>query len=181
MEFLKTKLAGVFYIKPKIFKDNRGFFLESYSKKVFEEQGITDLFVQDNHSMSVKKGVVRGLHFQLPPHTQAKLIRVTHGMVLDVVVDMRKNSSTFGHWDSFVLSAENFSMVYIPRGFAHGFCTLEENTEFVYKNDNYYQPDSESGIRWNDPTLGIPWPVNDPIMSDKDALLPFFKDFNSPF
>jgi dTDP-4-dehydrorhamnose 3,5-epimerase len=181
MEFLKTKLSGVFYIKPNILKDNRGFFLESYSRRVFEQYGIAADFVQDNHSMSVKKGVVRGLHFQHPPHTQAKLIRVTQGKVFDVVVDLRKSSSSFGLWDSFELSAENFSMVYIPRGFAHGFCTLEDNSEFVYKNDNFYEPNAESGIRWNDPTLAIPWPVREPILSDKDAALPFFKDIITPF
>jgi dTDP-4-dehydrorhamnose 3,5-epimerase len=181
MEFLTTKVSGVYYIKPKIFRDNRGFFLESYSRKVFEEHGISNQFVQDNHSMSVKKGVLRGLHFQLPPHTQAKLIRVTKGCVVDVVVDLQKQSPTYGQWDSFVLSSDNFSMVYIPRGFAHGFCTLEENTEFVYKNDNFYAPQAESGIRWNDPSLAIPWPINDPILSEKDSVLPFLKDFDSPF
>jgi len=181
MEFMRTKLSGVYYIKPKIFKDNRGFFLESYSRRIFAQHGITADFVQDNHSMSVKKGVLRGLHFQHPPHTQAKLIRVTRGRVYDVVLDLRKNSSTFGQWDSFELSAENFSIVYIPRGCAHGFCTLEENTEFVYKNDNFYEPKAEGGIRWNDPTLAIPWPVDTPILSEKDAALPFFKEIFSPF
>jgi dTDP-4-dehydrorhamnose 3,5-epimerase len=181
MEFVETRLGGVYYIRPRIFKDARGFFMEFYSQRLFAQKGIDASFVQDNHSMSAAKSVLRGLHFQFPPHTQAKLIRVTRGSVFDVVVDLRKNSPTFKKWDSFVLSADNFSMVYIPRGFAHGFCTLEDNTEFVYKNDNFYEPNAEGGIRWNDPELNIPWPVTAPVLSDKDAALPLIKDFVSPF
>lgn len=181
MEIIKTKLNDLLLIKPRVFQDNRGFFLESYSQKTFSEAGIATEFFQDNHSMSVVKGVVRGLHFQLSPKTQTKLVRVTRGAVYDVAVDLRKESSTYGKWEGFELTAENFHMLYIPQGFAHGFCTLEENTEFLYKNDNFYAPELEGGILWNDPTLNIPWPVENPVISDKDRELPMFSDFKSPF
>lgn len=181
MDFQKTSLSGVWLIQPQVFKDNRGFFLESFSKKKFEAAGIDAQFVQDNHSMSVEKGVLRGLHFQKPPHTQAKLVRVVRGSVFDVVVDLRKNSDTFGKWESFKLGTDNFQMLFVPRGFAHGFCTLDENTEFLYKTDNFYEPESEQGIIWNDETLNIKWPINNPILSDKDKLLPIFSGINSPF
>lgn len=181
MEILQTKILDLLLIKPKVFKDHRGFFLEFYSEKIFRERGITTPFVQDNHSLSVKKGVLRGLHFQLPPHAQAKLVRVIHGAVFDVAVDLRKESSTYGKWQGFELTAENFNMLYVPRGFAHGYCTLEDNTEFMYKCDNFYHPESDTGLRWNDPTLNINWPVKDTILSDKDKDTPFFKDFESPF
>lgn len=181
MEFQETSLKGAYIIKPKVFQDERGFFLESYSKKVFAEHGIDAEFVQDNHSLSVKKGVLRGLHFQLPPNEQAKLVRVTRGKVYDVVVDIRKNSPTYGKWEGFEISAETFEMLFIPRGFAHAFLTLEDNTEFMYKVDNFYAPGSDSGIIWNDPDLNIDWPIKDPTLSEKDAKLQKFKDFNSPF
>ena len=143
--------------------------------------GIVNEFVQDNHSLSVTKGVLRGLHFQMPPHTQAKLVRVIRGTVFDVAVDLRTESPTYGKWLGFELTAENFNMLYVPRGFAHGYCTLEDNTEFMYKCDNFYAPESDTGLRWNDPTIKINWPVKDPILSDKDKDTPFFKDFESPF
>ncbi|MFA6048304.1 MAG: dTDP-4-dehydrorhamnose 3,5-epimerase [Parcubacteria group bacterium] len=181
MEFIPTKFADAWLIKPKVFGDNRGFFLESYSKKIFSEQGINVEFVQDNHSRSEKAGTLRGLHFQNPPHTQSKLVRVTKGKVYDVIVDIRKNSETFGQWEGFELSAENFQMLFVPRGFAHGFMTLVDDTEFEYKCDNFYEPASEGGIIWNDPTLNIDWPIKEPILSEKDKLHPQFKDFNSPF
>jgi dTDP-4-dehydrorhamnose 3,5-epimerase len=181
MEFIPTKLKDAYLIKPRVFQDPRGFFLESYSKKIFAENGIDIEFVQDNHSMSAKKGVLRGLHFQNPSFSQAKLVRVTRGKVYDVIVDLRKNSETFGSWQGFELSAENFMMLFVPRGFAHGFITLEDNTEFQYKCDNYYSPESESGIIWNDPELDIDWPVNNPTLSEKDKNLKFFKDFKSSF
>lgn len=181
MEFIETTLKGAYIIKPKVFQDERGFFLESYSEKVFAENGINAKFVQDNHSLSVKRGVLRGLHFQLPPNEQAKLVRVTRGKVLDVIVDIRKNSPTYGKWEGVELSAENFKMLFVPRGFAHAFLTLEDNTEFMYKVDNFYAPESDSGLIWNDPDLAIDWPINDPILSEKDAKLQKFKDFNSPF
>lgn len=183
MEFEKTNLEGAFLIKPQVFQDNRGFFLESYSKKKFEEKGIAADFIQDNHSMSVQKGVLRGLHFQKPPFSQAKLVRVTKGKVYDAIVDLRKDSPTFGKWQGFELSAENFLILFVPRGFAHGFCTFEEGTEFMYKVDNDYAPDHDSGIIWNDPDLAINWPVSKPILSEKDQKLQSWKDFlgNNPF
>jgi len=174
MEFTPTKFKDAWLIKPKVFQDNRGFFLESYSKKIFEEHGIGADFVQDNHSMSVNKGVLRGIHFQKPPHAQAKLVRVVKGSVYDVIVDLRKDSTTFGQWEGYTLSAENFMMLFVPRGFGHSFCTLENSTEFLYKTDNLYAPDSDAGIIWNDPTLAIDWPVKDPILSEKDGKLPTF-------
>jgi len=178
MDFKKTTLEGAVLIEPKVFEDNRGFFLESYSKKLFAENGIKDDFVQDNHSLSVEKGVLRGLHFQLSPNAQAKLVRVVAGSVYDVIVDLRENSSTFGKWEGFTLSAKNKQMLYVPRGFAHAFCTLEEDTEFVYKVDNFYAPESDSGIIWNDPTLNIDWPLEgEPIVSEKDSNLQTFEDF----
>jgi dTDP-4-dehydrorhamnose 3,5-epimerase len=181
MEFIETSLKDAYIINPKVFQDERGFFLEFYSEKTFKENGIGAKFVQDNHSLSVKKGVLRGLHFQLPPNEQSKLLRVTRGKILDVIVDIRKNSPTFGKWESFELSAENFKMIFIPRGFAHGFVTLEENTEVIYKVDSFYASESDSGIIWNDPDLAIDWPIENPILSEKDAKLQKFKDFDSPF
>ena len=183
MEFQKTTLKDAYLINPKVFQDERGFFLESYSKKEFEQAGIMANFVQDNHSMSVSKGVLRGLHFQLPPHTQAKFVRVVKGSVYDVIVDLRKDSPTFGRWEGFNLSAENFQMLFVPRGFAHAFCTLEDNTEFLYKTDNFYAPQSDSGIVWNDPTLKIDWLIENPILSEKDQKLQTFEELikNNPF
>ncbi len=181
MEFIKTKFKNAFLIKPKIFQDRRGFFLESYSWKKFKEKGIDNIFIQDNHAFSKEKGVLRGLHFQLPPHTQAKLVRVTAGAVFDVIIDLRKDSETFGQWQGFNLSAKNFQMLFVPQGFAHGYCALEKNTEFIYKCDNFYAPESDSGIIWNDPDLKIDWPIKKPILSEKDAQLGFLKDFKSSF
>lgn len=181
MEFTKTTLNDAILIKPQVFRDDRGFFLEAYSEKIFKKNGIATDFVQDNHSLSLKKGVLRGLHFQSPPNTQAKLVRVTRGKVYDVIVDLRKSSETFGKWEGFELSSENFHMLFVPKGFAHGFITLEDNTEFQYKCDAYYDKESEGGIIWNDPDLNINWNFENPILSDKDKLLPKFKDFQSPF
>lgn len=181
MEFIETSLKGAYLIKPKVFRDERGFFLESWNEKTFAAQGIDAKFVQDNHSLSLKKGVLRGLHFQLPPNDQAKLVRVTRGKVYDVIVDLRKNSPTFGKWEGFEISAENFEMLFIPCGFAHAYCTLSDNTEFIYKVDNFYAPESDSGIIWNDPDLEINWPIKNPILSEKDKQLQKFKDLKSPF
>jgi len=184
MEFIDTQLEGVFLIKPRVFQDQRGFFLESYSQKEFGKKGIKANFVQDNFSFSRKKGTLRGLHFQLPPFSQAKLVRVSRGKVWDVVVDLRKNSPTFGQWQGFELSQENFLMLFVPCGFAHGFCTLEDEVDFCYKVDNFYDAQSDSGIVWNDPDLAIDWPLeNQPIISEKDENLPQWKDFlqSNPF
>ncbi len=176
MEFIETGIAGLILIKPKVFNDHRGFFLESYSEEAFRKAGITCCFVQDNHSRSAQKGVVRGLHFQRQPFAQSKLVRVTRGSVYDVVVDLRQGSSTFGQWRGFELSERNFNMLFVPQGFAHGFCTLEENSEMQYKVDNPYSPTHDAGILWNDPSFGIDWPVQNPILSEKDGKLPLFKD-----
>lgn len=181
MEFHETRLKSAYLIKLRIFKDERGFFMESYSKKEFATAGIDVDFVQDNHSLSVSKGVLRGLHFQNPDDTQAKLVRVTRGAAYDVIVDLRKDSPTFGKWEGFELTADNYLMLYIPRGFAHGFCTLEDYTEFQYKCDNFYAPQNETGIIWNDPDLKIYWPIENPILSEKDKQNKFFKDIKSPF
>lgn len=181
MEKQETSLKDAYLLKPKVFEDERGFFMESFSQKKMEELGIEGNWVQDNHSMSVTKGVLRGLHFQFPGSTQAKLVRVTRGAVYDVIVDLRKDSPTFGKWEGFELRADNHLMLYVPRGFAHGFVTLEDYTEFQYKCDDYYDASNEGGIMWNDPDLKIYWPIEDPILSEKDKKHPQFKDFVSPF
>jgi dTDP-4-dehydrorhamnose 3,5-epimerase len=181
MEIEKTSLEGAYLIKPRVFDDERGFFTETYSEKKFKEMGIEADFVQDNHSMSVTKGVLRGLHYQNPPNAQAKLVRVTKGTVYDVIVDLRKDSPTFGKWEGFELSANNYYMLFVPRGFAHGFCTLEDYTEFQYKCDNYYTPESEGALIWNDADLNIFWPIENPILSEKDSKAQKFSEFNSPF
>ena len=181
MEFIETSLEGAYLIKPEVFQDERGFFLESYSKKVFAENGIDVDFVQDNHSLSLAKGTLRGFHFQNPPNEQAKLVRITRGKVYDVIIDLRKNSPTFGKWEGFELSGDNFRMLFIPSGFAHAYQTLEDDTEFMYKVDNFYAPESDSGIIWNDPDLAIDWPIKEAILSEKDNQLQNFKDFQSPF
>ncbi len=181
MEFEKTTLKDAYLIRPQVFTDERGFFMETYSEKKFKEAGIDTDFVQDNHAMSVTKGVLRGLHFQNPPHAQAKLVRVVKGAVYDVIVDLRKNSPTYGKWEGFELTSENKYMLFVPRGFAHGYVTLKDYTEFQYKCDNFYAPESDSGIMWNDPDLKIYWPIENPILSKKDQKQQSFKDFNSPF
>jgi dTDP-4-dehydrorhamnose 3,5-epimerase len=180
MNFEKNSISGLCVITPRVFDDPRGYFFESYSKKSFIEAGITDDFVQSNQSLS-QKGVLRGLHFQAPPHAQSKLVRVIQGSVLDVAVDVRKNSPTYGQHFSIVLSAENKKMFYVPLGFAHGFLTLEDNTIFSYKCGNYYNKASEQGILWNDTTLNIDWGIDDPILSEKDMVNKLFNDFDSPF
>ena len=154
-EVIKTPIKGLVIIQPKVFGDERGFFLETYNKKSFEELGLTMEFVQDNHSKS-KKGVLRGLHFQTK-HTQGKLVRVAKGKVYDVAVDLRKNSKTFGKWYGVLLTEENKTMFYVPEGFAHGFLTLEDDTEFMYKCTDLYAPKYDSGILWNDETINIDW------------------------
>ena len=180
MNFEKKSISGLCVITPRVFDDPRGYFFESYSKKSFVEAGITDDFVQSNQSLS-QKGVLRGLHFQTPPHAQSKLVRVIQGSVLDVAVDVRKNSPTYGQHFSIVLSAENKKMFYVPVGFAHGFLTLEDNTLFSYKCGNYYNKASEQGILWNDTSLNIDWGIIDPILSEKDLVNSRFLDFDSPF
>ena len=173
----ERKIRGVFEIQLDPHEDKRGFFMRVYDDTIFKKYGIHRNWVQENHSRSVEEGVIRGMHFQFPPYTETKLVRVTSGEICDVFIDLRKDSPTFGKWDSIKLSAENKKMTYIPRGFAHGFCTLTKNCEVVYKVDNYYAPDSEGSIRWDDPDLGIGWPVDNPILSKKDSEAKSFKEF----
>lgn len=172
MEFKESFIKGLFEIQPRIFEDERGFFFESYNKDAFAKHGLDFDFVQDNQSFSVK-GVLRGLHFQKEPFAQGKLVRVVKGKVLDVVVDLRRSSPTFGQHATFVLEAEKNNMVYVPEGFAHGFLALEEAI-FMYKCTNLYNKASESGIIWNDPTLNIDWGIKAPNVSEKDLILPAF-------
>lgn len=176
MQFLETKLSGVIEIIPRIFEDERGYFYETYNIELFRANGIPVDFLQDNQSFS-KKGVVRGLHFQRAPFGQGKLVRVIQGAVLDVVVDIRPDSPTYGQYDSFLLTAENKKMVYLPEGFAHGFSTLEDAI-FSYKCTNIYDKASEGGILYNDPDLNIDWQVADPVVSGKDLELTSWKSFN---
>lgn len=176
MELIKTKLDGVIIVVPKVFGDHRGFFMESWSKRVFEEAGLYYDFVQDNHSSSTVKGTLRGIHFQRGEKAQAKLVRCVRGAVLDVAVDLRPLSPTYKQWVAVELSEENKKQLLIPRGFGHGFVTLTDEVEFLYKADNYYAPEADGGIRWNDPELGVEWGITDPVLSQKDANAPFFKD-----
>ena len=166
MQITKTPLDGVLLIEPKVFKDPRGFFLESYQEQRYRDAGIDVSFVQDNHSCS-SKDILRGLHVQLS-NPQAKLVRVVEGSVFDVAVDLRKDSPTFGKWYGVELSAENFRQLFVPVGFAHGFCVTSERAQFEYKCSNYYNPKHELSILWNDPAIGIRWPVSAPILSPKD-------------
>jgi len=178
MNYIKTDIDGPVIVEPKVFGDNRGYFFESFSLRDFEENVGKVNFVQDNESFSAKQGVVRGLHFQKGEHAQAKLIRVVSGKVLDVAVDIRPGSPTLGKYVSVELSGENKRQFFIPRGFAHGFLVLEDNTIFQYKCDNYYCPESEGSFRWNDPAFAIDWGVDESqvILSQKDASAPFFAD-----
>ncbi len=176
MPVIETNLKEVFIIEPKVFGDARGWFMETWSKAKFEAAGLHFDFVQDNQSFSAHKGTLRGLHYQLNPMAQAKLVRCTRGELLDVAVDIRKNSPQFGKWTSAILSAENKRQLLIPRGFAHGFITLTDNVEVQYKADNFYAPQCEGNIRWNDPQIGIDWKIEPTILADKDANAPFLKD-----
>ena len=178
MEVRSLGLDGVFEIGPRKFGDDRGFFSETYNAKSFAEAGIDLTFVQDNHSYSAAKGVVRGLHYQLPPFAQDKLVRVIRGAILDVAVDIRKSSPTFGKWVALEVSAEKWNQILVPKGFAHGFITLVENTEVIYKVTEYYSPEHDRSIRFDDPAIGISWPVpsSSVQLSDKDMKAPLFKD-----
>ena len=171
MEVIKTAIEGVYVIEPKVFGDARGYFFESYSQKKFDELICSIRFVQDNESKS-KYGVLRGLHYQLSPFAQSKLVRCVFGEVLDVAVDIRKNSPTFGKHVAVELSADNKRQLFIPKGFAHGYAVLSEEAIFQYKCDEFYHPEAEGGIAWNDPTIGIDWklPIDDIILSDKDGM-----------
>ena len=176
----KTFIDGLLVIKPKVFEDERGYFFESFNEKLLEQAGLHANFVQDNQSLS-QKNVLRGLHFQAPPFAQGKLVRVIKGSALDVVVDIRKNSPTYGKSFSIELNEQNKAMLWVPEGFAHGFCTLLDNTIFYYKCTNYYNKASEGSIAWNDPGLKIDWNISDPVLSEKDRAGIAFKQFVSPF
>jgi dTDP-4-dehydrorhamnose 3,5-epimerase len=179
MEFRKTAIEGLVEILPRVFKDDRGYFFESYRKELFDENGIHEEFVQDNQSFSTK-GVLRGLHLQLDPHAQGKLVRVISGSVLDVAVDLRKGSPTFGQHETLLLTAEQNNMFYVPPGFAHGFVTIEDAV-FSYKCTNNYNKASESGIIWNDPQLNIDWKLKDVLVSEKDEILPTLEEFRTKY
>ncbi len=181
MQIIETGIKDLLIIKPDVFEDERGYFFESYNKEKFKTLGLDLSFVQDNESKS-QKNVLRGLHFQRPPFAQGKLVRVVKGAVLDVAVDLRKDSATYGQWESVELSEENKLMYWIPEGFAHGFLTLRDDTVFTYKCTNVYNRESEGSIRWNDPDLNINWKLlAAPILSAKDKEAPYFKDFITPF
>jgi dTDP-4-dehydrorhamnose 3,5-epimerase len=181
MEIIKTKIEGLLIVKPQVFEDERGYFFESYNKERFRNAGLDLTFVQDNESKS-QKNVLRGLHFQRPPYAQGKLVRVVKGAVLDVAVDLRKDSATYGQWEAVELSEENKLMYWIPPGFAHGFLTLRDETVFTYKCTQVYNRESEGSILWNDPDIAIDWGIKEtPILSEKDLMAPRFADFVSPF
>ncbi len=181
MNITKTKLDGVLIIEPKVSGDDRGWFMETYSKKMMIEAGIEIDFVQDNHSFSAQKGTLRGLHFQTNPKAQTKLIRCTRGAVLDVAADLRKDSSTYREWVAVELTAENKKMFLIPKGFAHGYLTLIDNTDFQYKVDEYYSPENDRSIRFDDPEINVDWGEIEPILSEKDKNAPFLKDSDVDF
>lgn len=176
MEVIGTKLAGCYEIIPQVFGDHRGFFMESWSKRTFETAGLFYDFIQDNHSLSAVKGTLRGIHFQRGEKSQAKLVRCVKGAVLDIAVDLRPRSPTYKQWVGVELSAENKKQLLIPRGFGHAFLTLTDNVECLYKVDNFYAPEADSGIRWNDPEIGVDWGISDPILSEKDSKAPLLKD-----
>lgn len=176
MKVTSLTLEGAKLIEPVVHGDHRGFFMESYNEKLMHENGIKHNFIQDNHSLSAEPGVLRGMHYQLNPKAQTKLIRVISGSIYDVIVDIRKDSPTFGQWQGFILSDANKRQLLVPQGLAHGFCTLAANTQVIYKVDEYYSPEHDRGIAWDDPSLNIDWPVSNPVLSDKDTRHPLLKD-----
>ncbi|MFN2394880.1 MAG: dTDP-4-dehydrorhamnose 3,5-epimerase [Bacteroidales bacterium] len=180
MKVQQTGFEGLYIIQPSVFEDKRGYFFESWNKEKFREQGLDSVFVQDNQSMSAAN-VLRGMHFQVPPWEQGKLVQVIRGSVLDVVVDVRKDQPTFGKNYKLVLTSREKNMLWIPPGFAHGFLTLEDNTLFFYKCTQLYNKESERAIAWNDPQLKIDWGAENPVVSEKDNAAMNFRDFNSPF
>lgn len=181
MNIIPTDVKDVYIIEPRVFGDHRGWFMESYSQRVLEDAGLHYNFVQDNHSYSAQKGTLRGLHFQNGDAAQAKLVRCAKGAVLDVAVDLRKDSPTYKQWVAVELSAENKRQLLIPRGFAHGFVTLTDDVEFLYKADNFYNQPAERSILWSDPELAIEWGVDNPIIAEKDANAPLLKDSDVDF
>ena len=181
MKVVSTEIEDLFIIEPQVFGDSRGWFMESWSQKKMEEKGLFYNFVQDNHSFSAVKGTLRGLHFQKGSSSQAKLVRCVRGAVLDVAVDLRKNSKTYKKWVGCILSEENKKQFLIPRGFAHGFLTLTDNVEFVYKADNYYDPQADRNIIWNDEEINVDWGIENPILSEKDKKAPKLSESNVDF
>lgn len=183
MQVRSLKIPGLKIIVPKMLRDSRGFFSETYSARIFQELGIDADFVQDNHSLSIEKGIVRGLHFQAPPRAQDKLVRVTRGTILDVAVDIRRGSPTYGQHAAVLLSAANWEQLWVPKGFAHGFCTLEPDTEVLYKVTEYYAPECDYGLAWDDPALGIDWRSTfaSPILSDRDRRHPLLSELPAFF
>lgn len=181
MNLIETKLKKVYIIEPKVHGDSRGWFTESWSKRNFEEIGLDYDFAQDNHSFSANKGTLRGLHFQSEPKAQAKLVRCTRGAILDVAVDIREGSPTYGQWVSEKLSEENKKQILIPRGFAHGFVTLTDDVEVQYKADEYYSPEHDGGFAWDDPSICVDWGIENPILSEKDRKAPLLKDSKANF
>ncbi len=181
MEIKPLKLAGAYEITLAPRFDERGYFLRVFDEKLFREHGLTTAWVQENQSRSTRKHLIRGLHFQAPPHAETKLVRVVVGAILDVFVDIRRSSPTYGQWASIELTADNFKMAYIPKGCAHAFCTLSDEAVVQYKVDACYAPGAEGGLRWNDPAFNIPWPTREPLLSAKDQAWPSFAGFESPF
>ena len=181
MKVINTTLSEVIIVEPRVFRDYRGWFVEAYSKKEWKEAGIVAHFVQDNHSFSLQKGTLRGLHFQNDPHAQTKLVRCTRGAILDIVVDIRKGSPTYKQWIAVELSEANYRQLYVPKGFAHGFVALSDNVEVQYKVDDYYVPSLDRSIRFDDPDLAIDWGISAPILSEKDLNAPYLKDSDCNF
>jgi dTDP-4-dehydrorhamnose 3,5-epimerase len=181
MELIKTNIKDLYIIETKVFKDNRGWFIESYSAKKFKDNGVDLEFVQDNHSLSKEKGIIRGLHFQLTPKAQTKLVRCSKGSIYDVAVDLRKGSPTYKNWLGVKLSAENKKQILIPKGFAHGFLTLSNNAEVQYKVDEYYAPEYDRSIKYDDPEINIDWEIKEPILSEKDKNAPLLKNSDCNF
>lgn len=172
MKLTPLKLQGSYLLEPVVHRDNRGFFMESYNEAIMQNIGLNNNFIQDNQSLSTEQGILRGLHYQLNPKAQTKLVRVLTGVIYDVILDIRKGSPTFGQWVGVILSEHNKRQLLVPKGFAHGFCTLVPNTQVLYKVDQYYSPENDRGILWNDPALNIDWPITDPLLSEKDKIHP---------
>jgi len=180
MKIIDRQLNGLLLLEPKVWEDRRGVFFEAYNRRTFRTLGIDVEFIQDNQSGS-RRGTLRGLHYQAPPHAQAKLLRVLSGEVFDVAVDLRRSSPSYGRWAAFRLSAANRGVLFIPEGFAHGFCVLSDYADVLYKCSDFYAPECERGLRWDDPAIGIQWPVTDPLLSDRDRRHPFFVDLARDF
>lgn len=182
MNFIETHIAGACLIQPEPRGDHRGYFMRTYDEAAWQQAGLARDWLQENESLTQHRGTVRGLHFQAPPHAETKLVRVVRGAVRDVFLDIRKDSPTYGQWGSAELSAENHHMLYLPKGIAHGFCTLSDDVMFLYKVDAVYAPHAEGGVLWNDPDLAIDWPLDgEPILSDKDRTWPRWAEFATPF